>query len=203
MLVKSAKFLASYGTNAKMPADKFPEFAFIGRSNVGKSSLINMLCDRKDLAKTSSTPGKTQCINRFLINEKWCLVDLPGYGFAKVSKTKRDVFSEIIADYLKKRSQLAIVFVLIDARIPPQAIDLEFLQWCGENEVPFAIVFTKTDKVKPEQLLMVPENYVAALHQNHWVEFPDMQITSAHTKEGKTELLGYIGEVLEGIAGLV
>lgn len=197
MFIKSSKFISSYTQVKDMPADERPEFAFIGRSNVGKSSLINMLCQRKELAKTSSVPGKTQLINRFLINDYWCIVDLPGYGFAKVSSKKKARFSEMISDYLLSRSQLLQVFVLIDIRIPPQAIDQEFMQWCGENEIPFMILFTKADKLSQSKLELSVEHQNAALHQNGWVELPDMLLTSSSKKQGREDVLNHISEVIK------
>lgn len=196
MLVKSAKFIASYGQQTEMPDDKNLEIAFIGRSNVGKSSLINMLCGRKELAKISGKPGKTQSINRFLINETWMLVDLPGYGYAQVSKTKRELFSSMISYYLLERKQLAVVCILIDGRIPPQKIDLDFIHWCGTSNVPFALVFTKTEKIKKTDLAMLPENYIAALHKVGFDDFPEMITTSAVDGTGKDELLNYFGEIV-------
>src|ERR1035437_3718656 len=146
MIVKTATFFKSSGSISDCPKNDFPEFAFIGRSNVGKSSLINMICNNKKLAHISSNPGKTQCINHYVINDKWYLVDLPGYGYAKVSKTKRVVFSKMIQDYLAKRKTLLTVVVLIDSRLEPQENDLEFLDWLGKKELPFIIAFTKSDK---------------------------------------------------------
>ena len=143
MKIKTAEFLISSADYKGCPDTELPEFAFIGRSNVGKSSLINMLMGNKSLAKTSGTPGKTQLINHFIVNEKWYLVDLPGYGYAKVSKNQRDKFQKIISDYLLKRTSLTLVFVLLDSRLDPQKIDLEFINWCGENQVPFAMVLTQ------------------------------------------------------------
>ena len=152
MEIKEATFVISNTEYTKCPTDEIPEYAFIGRSNVGKSSLINMLTNNKKLAKTSGKPGKTQLINHFLINKEWFLVDLPGYGFAKVSKTQRNSFEKFIADYLTKRQQLTTVFVLLDSRLEPQKIDLEVMNWCGEKEIPFSMVFTKIDKLSSSQL---------------------------------------------------
>lgn len=197
MFIKSSKFLKSFTAWKDMPLDKRPEFAFIGRSNVGKSSLINMLCNRKELAKTSSVPGKTQLINRFLINEAWCIVDLPGYGFAKVNSKKKARFGEMIAEYLLNREQLLQVMVLVDLRIPPQAIDQEFMQWCGENSIPFMIVFTKADKLSAAQLEMSIEHQKAALHQNGWEELPPMLVTSSRKRSGKDELIAHLNEVMQ------
>lgn len=181
-----------------MPDDRRPEFAFIGRSNVGKSSLINMLCNRKSLAKTSSIPGKTQLINRFLINDHWCIIDLPGYGFAQVSTRKKAKFGEMISEYLSARRNLIQVFVLIDSRIPPQVIDLEFIQWCGEEQVPFAVVFTKTDKLSPPKLSLALEHFKAALYQNGWEVLPEMFVTSSAKHSGRDELLNHIEGLLKG-----
>lgn len=197
MFIKSSKFLKSFTAWKDMPLDKRPEFAFIGRSNVGKSSLINMLCNRKELAKTSSVPGKTQLINRFLINEAWCIVDLPGYGFAKVNSKKKARFGDMIAEYLLNREQLLQVMVLVDLRIPPQAIDQEFMQWCGENSIPFMIVFTKADKLSAAQLEMSIEHQKAALHQNGWEELPPMLVTSSRKRSGKDELIAHLNEVMQ------
>ena len=152
MVISSADFLISNTTFKKCPEDEKPEFAFIGRSNVGKSSLINMLTDKKKLAKTSSTPGKTQLINHFIINENWYLVDLPGYGYAKASKKSRNNWEQFIAEYLLHRKNLLTTFVLIDSRLEPQNIDLEFMNWCGEKEIPFSIIFTKSDKLSSSAL---------------------------------------------------
>ena len=152
MIIKEATFLISNTEIAKCPTDGKPEFAFIGRSNVGKSSLINMLTGKKNLAKTSSTPGKTQLINHFVINDKWYLVDLPGYGYAKVSKSKRNNWEKFISDFLTKRKELENIFVLLDARLEPQKIDLEFMNWCGEKNLPFSMVFTKIDKISSSAL---------------------------------------------------
>lgn len=174
-------------------ADK-PEYAFIGRSNVGKSSLINMLVSQKNLAKTSQTPGKTQVINHFLINQQWFLVDLPGYGFAKVSKSDRERWETMIADYLINRSNLMCVFVLIDVRHEPQKIDLEFLIWLGENEISFEIIFTKADKVKPAEAQRNAEQFEAAMLHT-FEEMPNAFISSAERSLGRTE-------ILEEIAGL-
>ena len=147
MLIKSAEFIVSNSDVAKCPKDRLPEYAFIGRSNVGKSSLINMLMQRKSLAKTSGRPGKTQLINHFLINKNWYLVDLPGYGYARVSKSSKKVFQKFITKYFQKREQMVLAFVLVDCRLEPQTIDLEFMQWMGENQVPFSIIFTKAKNV--------------------------------------------------------
>lgn len=194
MKIKSAEFVMSNSDAAKCPKDRLPEYAFIGRSNVGKSSLINMLMQRKNLAKTSGRPGKTQLINHFLINKNWYLVDLPGYGYARVSKSTKKVFQNFITNYFKKREQLVLAFVLIDCRLEPQPVDLEFMQWLGENHIPFSIIFTKADKLKPNAL----ERNVLAYEQKMletWEEMPQHFITSASNSTGRDELLGYIGNI--------
>jgi GTP-binding protein len=196
MQIKSAKFIRSYSKFSDIKPDGKSEFAFIGRSNVGKSSLINFLTNRKNLAKTSSKPGKTQLINQFLVNENWYLIDLPGYGYAKVSKKIRSTFHDLITDYLKNSTQLFCAFVLIDSRIPPQKIDLEFLEWCSVNEVPIALVFTKTDKLSTTKAMENTENFKAALYQNGWDEIPPSFMTSASKRIGNKELMKFIGEVL-------
>lgn len=193
MQINKAEFLISSPSVEKCPKPDKPEFAFIGRSNVGKSSLINMLCGRKELAKTSSKPGKTQTINHFIIDEKWYLVDLPGYGFASVSKVARDSFEKMISDYLTKRQNLINVFVLIDSRLPLQRIDNEFMHWLGEKEIPFSIVFTKTDKLSLTDLQKNLKKYEMDLSVN-WEEIPPIFITSAEKKRGGMELLEYINE---------
>lgn len=168
-----------------------PEYAFIGRSNVGKSSLINMLASRKALAKTSSTPGKTQLINHFLINKKWYLVDLPGYGYAKASKASKAQWNKMIRDYLEKRPNLMTVFILIDIRLEPQTIDLNFIKWTGEKEIPLALVFTKSDKISKQQIVYSVELFKKSLLKN-WEELPLMFITSAEKRKGGEEILDYI-----------
>ena len=189
-----AEFKGSYPSYKVLPKGDFPEFAFIGRSNVGKSSLINMLCNHRDLAKTSSKPGKTQHIVRFLADGKWYIVDLPGYGYAKVSKESRAIFGELIQEYLLERDNLFCVFVLIDSRLEPQKIDLEFMEWLGESSVPFAIAFTKTDKLKPAEVTANLENYKNKLLET-WVELPDIFVTSATEKTGQDEILKFIEKV--------
>jgi len=196
MKIKSAEFVLSNSDVAKCPKEKFPEYAFIGRSNVGKSSLINMLMQKKNLAKTSGRPGKTQLINHFLINKNWFLVDLPGYGYARVSKSSKKVFQKFITDYFAKREQLVLAFVLIDCRHEPQKVDLEFIQWMGENQIPFSIVFTKADKLKPNALLRNIEIYKQKILES-WEEMPQYFITSSSKSTGRDELLNYIGEVNE------
>src|SRR6185369_2225205 len=193
MQITEAKFLVSNTDMEKSPAPVFPEYAFIGRSNVGKSSLINMVTGRKNLAKTSATPGKTRLINHFLINTKWYLVDLPGYGYAKVSKTSKATWDKMIRDYLLKRKNLMNVFVLVDLRLEPQKIDMAFINWLGEKMVPFSIVFTKSDKLKKQQIIYSVEHYKKELRKS-WEELPPLFITSAEKKIGKDELLDYIEE---------
>ena len=195
MKIKSAEFIVSNSDYKKCPSDHNIEFAFIGRSNVGKSSLINMLTNRKKLAKTSGNPGKTQLINHFLINEEWYLVDLPGYGWAKVSKTKRAEFGDIISDYLKQRETLACTFILIDSRLPPQPIDLRFINWMGENGLPFGLVFTKSDKMTKNKLHASVSAFEKALRES-WEEIPPSFVTSAVNKTGKDELLDYIQSII-------
>lgn len=194
MKIKSAEFVISNSDVAKCPKDKLPEYAFIGRSNVGKSSLINMLMLRKNLAKTSGRPGKTQLINHFVINKSWYLVDLPGYGYARVSKSNKKVFQKFIANYFNKREQLVLAFVLIDCRHEPQKVDLEFMQWMGENQIPFSVVYTKTDKLKPNVLSKNIKAYTQKMLET-WEEMPPYFVTSSSKGTGRDELLGYIGEV--------
>lgn len=179
---------------AKCPNNTLPEYAFIGRSNVGKSSLINMLMLRKNLAKTSGRPGKTQLINHFLINKNWYLVDLPGYGYARVSKTAKKVFQKFITDYFLKREQLLCAFVLVDVRHEPQKIDLEFMEWLGENQLPFCIVFTKADKLKPKAIERNVEVYRAKFLET-WEEMPKHFITSSSNNTGREELLQFVDEI--------
>lgn len=194
MLIKSAEFIMSNSDVAKCPKDRLPEYAFIGRSNVGKSSLINMLMQRKNLAKTSGRPGKTQLINHFLINKNWYLVDLPGYGYARVSKSSKKVFQKFITKYFEKREQMVLAFVLVDCRLEPQPIDLEFMQWMGESQVPFSIIFTKADKLKPNALLRNIEAYKQIMLEA-WEEMPQYFITSSSNNEGRDELLGFLGNL--------
>ncbi|ALM20624.1 GTP-binding protein EngB [Nonlabens tegetincola] len=195
MKINSAKFVVSNQDVKKCPSNHFPEYAFIGRSNVGKSSLINMLTNHKNLAKTSGKPGKTQLINHFLINNEWYLVDLPGYGYARVSKTQKAKFQKFITRYFEQRKQLICGFVLVDIRHDPQPIDTEFMEWLGSNGVPFAIVFTKADKLKPKAIEKQVNDYKEALLQTTWEEMPPYFITSASKGIGKEELLGYIDEI--------
>ncbi|UNY99100.1 ribosome biogenesis GTP-binding protein YihA/YsxC [Zhouia spongiae] len=195
MDVKSAEFVVSNTNVDKCPKDFIPEYAFIGRSNVGKSSLINMLVQRKSLAKTSGRPGKTQLINHFKINNSWFLVDLPGYGYAKVSKSVKSKFQKFIVEYFEKRKQLVSAFVLVDVRHEPQKIDVEFMQWLGENGIPFSIIFTKADKLKPGATKRNVENYLNELIEDSWEEAPNHFITSSSSNEGREELLGYIDNI--------
>ncbi|HLV70885.1 MAG TPA: ribosome biogenesis GTP-binding protein YihA/YsxC [Xanthomarina sp.] len=191
MEIKSAEFVMSNSDVSKCPKNTIPEYAFIGRSNVGKSSLINMLTSRKSLAKTSGRPGKTQLINHFIINKNWYLVDLPGYGYAKVSKSAKKTFQKFITQYFSLREQLVSAFVLVDIRHKPQPIDLEFMQWLGENGIPFSIIFTKADKLKPKAI----ENHVAdykAIMLEVWEEMPNYFITSSSKDIGKEAVLEYI-----------
>jgi len=193
MKIQTAEFLASYSNVKSCPESGLPEYAFIGRSNVGKSSLINMLTNHSKLAKTSSTPGKTQLLNQFLINDTWLLMDMPGYGWARTSKVEKSKWETMNQYYLLERKNLCSLFVLIDSRLPPQAIDLEFLNWAGEKEIPLAIVFTKADKLSKNQA----QSSIAAFKKEllkYWVFLPPMFLTSAEDKRGKEELLQYIEE---------
>ena len=183
----------------KAPKDRIPEYAFIGRSNVGKSSLINMLMVRKDLAKTSGKPGKTQLINHFKINDTWFLVDLPGYGYAKISKKKRTIFQYFIENYFKEREQLVCTFVLIDSRHDPQKIDLEFMKFLGNNQIPFCIVFTKADKLGNSKLNKQIVSYKKKL-LNTWETLPTSFITSSSSGLGKDDFLNFIATVNEDVA---
>ena len=194
MNIKSAEFKISNSDYRKCPDSRLPEYAFIGRSNVGKSSLINMLTGRKALAKTSATPGKTLLINHFLINGEWYIVDLPGYGFAKRSKESREQFSRMIQGYVLGREQMTNLFVLVDSRLKPQKIDLEFIQWLGEHGVPFSIVFTKMDKLGKVAGPAAVEEYKKVLHKT-WDELPPIFMTSSEDSRGRDELLGYIDEI--------
>jgi len=194
MEIKSAEFVISNTDVAKCPAGNLPEYAFIGRSNVGKSSLINMLTGRKGLAMTSQMPGKTTLINHFIINESWFLVDLPGYGFAQRGKTGRDQIRAIIESYILQRPQLTNLFVLIDSRLEPQKIDLEFMEWLGNNEVPFSIIFTKTDKLGTNSLKDKINTYKEKLMET-WEDLPPVFTSSATKVEGKEEILNYIESI--------
>lgn len=197
MKITSADFIMSNQDVKKCPASQLPEYAFIGRSNVGKSSLINMLTNRKNLAKTSGRPGKTQLINHFLINKSWHLVDLPGYGYARVSKTSKAKFQKFITDYFHQRRQLVCGFVLVDVRHEPQPIDTEFMEWLGENGIPFSIIFTKADKLKPKALERNVEAYKTALLDGIWEEMPPYFVTSATDATGKDDVLNYITVINE------
>jgi len=194
MQIKTAEFVVSNQDVDKCPSNSFPEYAFIGRSNVGKSSLINMLTTRKNLAKTSGRPGKTQLINHFLINKNWYLVDLPGYGYARVSKTQKKVFQKFITAYFEKRKQLVCAFVLVDIRHKPQPIDLSFMAYLGEHQIPFSIIFTKADKLKPKAIENYIEDYKTILLET-WEEMPNYFITSSTKGNGKDDLLNYIGSI--------
>lgn len=185
----------------KCPKDRLPEYAFIGRSNVGKSSLINMLMQHKNLAKTSGRPGKTQLINHFLINKSWYLVDLPGYGYARVSKSIKKTFQKFITDYFEKREQMILAFVLVDCRHEPQPIDLEFMQWMGENGIPFNVIFTKADKLKPKDLETNIEAYKEKMLET-WEEMPQYFITSASNFIGRDEVLNYIEHVNQNLTDI-
>ena len=199
MKIKTAEFVVSNSEVSKCPDSKLPEYAFIGRSNVGKSSLINMLTERKNLAKTSGRPGKTQLINHFLINQSWHLVDLPGYGYARVSKSAKKTFQKFITAYFEKREQMICAFVLIDSRHKPQPIDLEFMQWLGEHQVPFCIIFTKADKMKPKALERNINDYQAEMLQT-WTEMPQYFISSSSNGMGRDEILDYIDSINEQFA---
>ena len=201
MKIKSAEFVISNSEVSKCPTQPFPEYAFIGRSNVGKSSLINMLTGRKSLAKTSGRPGKTQLINHFLINKNWFLVDLPGYGYARVSKSSKKTFQKFITNYFEQRKQLVSAFVLIDIRHKPQPVDLEFMQYLGEHEIPFSIIFTKADKLKPKAIERHVEEYCNNLLQ-FWEELPPHFVTSSSKTIGKNDVLGFIGETNDEIESL-
>ena len=195
MHLTEAKFIGSYTTEVSCPQDGKPEYAFIGRSNVGKSSLINMLTNRRKLAKVSNTPGKTQTINYFMIDESWYLVDLPGYGYARISQTQRDAWQMMISDYFQSRPTLQCAFVLIDVRHDLQQIDLEFINWLGENKVPFAMVFTKADKLKKASKI---QKHVDAINKSllqYWHSLPQQFISSSETKMGKEEILSFIQEI--------
>ncbi len=193
-MIKTARFLTSNQEASKCPPPNKPEYAFIGRSNVGKSSLINMLCQSKKLAKISSTPGKTQLINHFIINDSWYMVDLPGYGYAKVAKTKRAAFSKMSLEYLSTRENLMCLFVLIDVRIEPQALDLSFLNTIGDADVPFVMIFTKADKLTPTVLEKNLAQYKAVMLEE-WDELPTIIVTSAEKGLGKDEVLHFIDQL--------
>lgn len=194
MIIKDAKFVVSNTDITKCPEDGKPEYAFIGRSNVGKSSLINMLTDRKSLAKTSGTPGKTQLINHFVINDEWYLVDLPGYGYAKTSKSNRSKWEKFISEYLTQRATLINIFVLLDSRLEPQKIDIEFMTWCAEEQLPFSMVFTKIDKLSSSALQKNLAAYKKEMLKQ-WAEMPPVFTTSAESKFGREKLLNYIAQI--------
>lgn len=198
MEIIKSEYIGSFPKEALCPKDNRPEYAFIGRSNVGKSSLINMLCDRKNLARTSKQPGKTQHLNYYIINDTWHLVDLPGYGYAKISKKKRAEWVGMIHTYFEQRQQLNCAFVLVDSNIPPQKIDVEFMGVLAERGVPFVIVYTKTDRMTPNQ----KASNIAKIRKEllkYWTELPQEFITSSNTQEGKEEILDFIEEVNERV----
>ena len=194
MDIHSAEFVVSNQDVSKCPKHDLPEYAFIGRSNVGKSSLINMLVGRKKLAKTSGKPGKTQLINHFIINNAWYLVDLPGYGYARVSKSAKQRFQQFITAYFEKRKELICAFVLVDIRHEPQPIDLEFMAWLGASGIPFAIIFTKSDKLKPKAIALSIERYREQLLQS-WESMPPYFVTSATKRTGREDVLNYIDQI--------
>lgn len=198
MIIKDAKFVISNTDYRKCPQDELPEYAFIGRSNVGKSSLINMLTNRKGLAMTSSKPGKTQLINHFIINNNWYLVDLPGYGYAQRGKEGREQIRRIIDSYILKRTQLTSLFLLLDCRHEPQKIDLEFINWLGENGVPFSIIFTKIDKISKGRLKENVDIYLNKLKET-WEELPHVFLTSSEHRSGAEEIFDYIDKVNESL----
>ena len=202
MRITASEFIISNTDVSKCPNEKTPEYAFIGRSNVGKSSLINSICDRKNLAKTSGRPGKTQLINHFKINKSWYLVDLPGYGYARTSKTSKKAFQKLITTYFEKRKQLVSAFVLIDIRHDPQTIDLEFMEWLGIHFIPFSIIFTKADKEKPMAIKRKTETYIQKMLDHAWEEAPPHFITSSLHRTGGEELLAYIAKLNEEFINL-
>ena len=194
MKITSATYIGSKPNHTQCPNDQRPEYAFIGRSNVGKSSLINALTERRNLALTSSTPGKTMCINHFLINNEWYRVDLPGYGYAQRGKNEMEKLKNMISGYVLEREQLTCLFVLIDIRHDPQKVDMAFLHFLGSNEVPFAIVFTKADKLAPSKIKPTVQKYLATL-QEEWEELPPHFITSSANKLGREDILSYIENI--------
>ena len=200
MEIKTAEFVQSAAQHTQCPTTGLPEFAFIGRSNVGKSSLINMLTGRKKLAKTSAKPGKTQLINHFIINRQWYLVDLPGYGWAKVSKTQRQGWSRMIDNYLLQRPPLVNLFVLIDSRIPPQPIDLEFMDWLGVSQIPFSVIFTKVDKQTKNKTQRSIAIFKQEMQQT-WEELPPLFMSSSVDRTGREHILEYIGHILQETEG--
>ena len=195
MKIKSANFIISNSDVAKCPKEPLPEYAFIGRSNVGKSSLINMLMDRKNLAKTSGRPGKTQLINHFKVNDNWFLVDLPGYGYARVSKKDKKTFQKYITNYFEQRRQLVCSFVLVDIRHEPQKVDMEFMEWMGENGIPFCIIFTKADKLKPNVIEKNVNTYTQKLLEGAWEEVPQYFITSSSKTIGRDAVLDFVADI--------
>ena len=200
MEIKSAEFVISNSLVGKCPTTNLPEYAFIGRSNVGKSSLINMLANNKKLAKTSATPGKTLLINHFIINNEWYLVDLPGYGYAKRRKSEVEKLQTLISSYILNREEMTCLFVLVDSRLEPQKIDLEFIEWLGENGIPFGIIFTKADKSKLGKLKSNISSYLKKLKEQ-WEELPPYFITSSENRTGREELLNYIEEINKSLHG--
>ena len=198
--ITKAEFVISNTVIDLCPKDGKPEYAFIGRSNVGKSSLINMITDRNKLAKTSGRPGKTQLINHFVINDDWYIVDLPGYGYAKASKTSRAQWEKFISEYLTKREELLNVFVLIDSRLEPQKIDMEFMNWCGEKQIPFSMVFTKVDKLSSTALQKNMAKYKKEMLKT-WAELPPVFSSSATSKFGKEQILNYIEKINQSLLG--
>lgn len=198
MEIKKSEFSISSPSVQMCPKDTKPEYAFIGRSNVGKSSLINMLCNHKNLAKTSATPGKTLLINHFIINDAWYLVDLPGYGYAKRSKSVQKKLEQMISSYILQREQLVNVFVLIDIRHAPQKIDIEFINWLGQSNVPFSIIFTKADKLSQSKVRPAVDSYMETLKET-WEELPPFFISSSENKTGREEILEYIEDINKGI----
>lgn len=199
MKINTAEFVVSNSDVSKCPKEPLPEYAFIGRSNVGKSSLINMLTGRNSLAKTSGRPGKTQLINHFKINENWFLVDLPGYGYARVSKSAKETFQKFITDYFERREQLMCAFVLVDIRHEAQKIDLEFINYLGEAEVPFCIIFTKADKISKSKVQQHVAAYKKKVVENGWEEMPQHFVTSSEAATGREDVLAFIDEVNDGI----
>ena len=195
MQINKAQFVCSSERLSQLPKDSLPEFAFIGRSNVGKSSLVNMLTGRSGLAKVSGTPGKTRLINHFRINDSWYLVDLPGYGYARTSKTQRDEFAKIITDYVLRCERMHFLFVLVDSRLEPQKIDLRFIEMLGENGIPFAIIFTKADKLSKTQQQKSVERFRTTLAEQ-WEELPPMFVSSSEKGTGREEILAFIDECL-------
>jgi len=200
MIIREAKFITSSQTVAQCPKGDLPEYAFIGRSNVGKSSLINMLVERKNLAKTSSTPGKTRLINHFLIDDSWYLCDLPGYGYAKVSKKQREAFAKMIEQYAIHRTNLVCFFVLIDSRIPPQELDLDFIDWLGDSQLPFVLLYTKCDKVSQKERFQTIEQMKEHLSES-WDELPMIIETSAVKGTGRDKVMGFIRATNDKLIG--